>query len=170
MNGILMAELSNGTETRRHLAQLSFRGPAATAHYPFMRTFGCYEVCGAELVAFFAPVGEGEGDDDDAAEAMATENAGDLPPATYTVGKDATVQTLQFVLSSTASVATESQEGQSVAASLGADMPHVSALAKTVSLAESALSVIAAIQKRAIAAGGDALLGTSQLISVICTI
>lgn len=143
------------------MAQLSFRGSSASAYYPFLRTFGCYEVRDAELAAHFSPVGENDGDDD-AAEAMVTENATDMPPATYTIGEDAIVQTLQFVLSNASSVAAKSLGGQSVAASLGAEMPHVLALAKTVPLAAPALSAVATIQKRAIAAGAKALLGASQ--------
>jgi hypothetical protein len=140
------------------LAQLSFRGAAASAHYPFLRTFGWYEVCGADLVAHFAHHQVSAGDSDGNAATMKATLPDDLPPDTYTVGERATVKSLQFTLSD-ANTVTCSQEEQSVAASLGVEMPHVSALATTVALSPPALTTVTTIQKRAIAAAAKALLG-----------
>ena len=153
--------MCDGTEIRTRMAQLSFSGAAASAHYPFLRTYGWYEVCGAELVAHFAPVHEGDNHDDTARKTASTTTT--MPPDTYSVAECATVHSLQFVLLRSANIDIESSAYQSVAASLGVEIPHLAELAKTVALAPPALAAVATIQKRNIVAGAEVLLGASQL-------
>lgn len=85
----------------------------------------------------------------------------DLPPDTYTVRERATVKSLQFTLSDKSNVAPGNHDGQSLGASLGVEMPHVSALATSVSLSPQALTAVTTIQKQAIAAAAKSLFGAS---------
>ena len=109
-------------------------------------------------MAHFAPPSGNTRDNE--AKAMGTTGVNELPPDTYIVGQKATVQSLQFVPFDSAGADTGIITGQSVASSLGVEMPHVEELATTAKLSSAALNYVIAVQKRVIVASADALLGT----------